>query len=413
MSSPRFAAAQDVYSCDATVVDESGQVDVDRVQDVILAEAPEGVRFVVRGFDTVPDGDLLAAVNEIVRDCYSDGIEGIDPATIMLSVSVGDRLSDLWVGDRWLTAVGDVEEVRRDVMGSRFGDADFTGGFVDAIAEISRRVDTAGAVPDTADDGAEDSATDEETTASAEEARDTAAPGETGDESSPSSGPSPLAVAGGVALLGAGAGGAFAFNRRRKIGQAREALQSAMSGPQIRVGALRQRNDEVAAQVDVWDKVTAGRTRSSLKELQLENTARRQGTERSAALLSSALPNGVGEAQQQEIETAKQRLVELAKALDQHDESIDRLSAFGAHLDHLRVAVPAKRDLLSEEVTTALAFADQRASEGWAVDVQVQELNGVRDTVDSLHLSGLEHDWLELSDTVERAEATLFAAGHH
>jgi hypothetical protein len=402
------AMAQDAYSCDGTVIDESGELDVDRIQDAILAEAPDGVTFVVRGFDTVPDGDLEAAVNDVVLACYSNAVGGIDPGSIMLSVSVGDRLSDLWVGDQWLIAVGNVEEIRRDVMGSRFSEGDFTSGFIDAIGELSSRIEAA----QTDADGASDSAVDtDDGNSGAVGSQDPTE--ERSDDSGSSSTPSPLAVAGGVALLGAGAGGAYAVNRRRKLGQAREALQAAMAGPQVRVGALRQRHDEVVAQADVWEKTTAGRALARLKELIAANASSRQDTERTAALLMSALPNGVGAARPAEIDAARQRLVELAKALDVHDESIDRLLAYGAHLDHLRVAVPAKRELLAEEVEVALEFADQRGSEGWAVEGQDRELRQVKATVESLDFSGLEHDWLELSDVVEGAEATLFAASHY
>ncbi len=407
---PTVAMAQDIYSCEATVMDASGELDVDRIQNTILASAPDGVRFVVRGFDTVPDGDLEAAVNEVVLNCYSDDVADIDPTTIMLSVSVGDRLSDLWVGKQWLNPVGDVEGIRSDVMGEQFSSGDFTAGFVDAIEVISERIETSQAAADSSgasDDGQDGSSTGAVGTDDAVETP--------GGSSSPStsSGPSPVAVAGGVALLGLGAGGAFAFNRRRKIGAAREALQSAMAGPQVRVGALRQRHDEVMIKADLWEKVTAGRSKTSLQELSASNVAASQGTERSAALLAAALPNGVGDAQQSEIDAAKQRLVDLARALDTHAESMDRLFAFGAHLDHLRVAVPAKQELLAEEVVAALAFADQRASEGWAVEGQVKELKRVQQVATELDFSDLEQDWLELSDTVEGAEATLFAAEHY
>ena len=403
----RPASAQ-VTSCDSAVIDDSGELDVSRIQETILAEAPEGVRFVVRGFDRVPDGDLLAAVNDVVVDCYSNGADNIDPATVMLSVSVGDRLSDLWVGDRWRVAVGDVdgiEQIRSDVMGARFEQADYTGGFVDGITEISDRINAS--VVSTEEGGTSSEDGSEAVTAGDDSSSD----GESG--ASSSSGPSPLAIGGGVLLLGAGAGGAYAFSRRRKIIAAREALQAAMAGPQVRVGALRQRHDEVDARVGVWEKVTAGRSRTSLDELRSDGAEGRKDTERAAALLASALPNGVQNARAIEIDQAKQRLVELAKALDHQDEALDRLLAFGAHLDHLRVAVPAKRDLLTGEVVEALAFAEQRDSEGWAVEGQVRDLRRIQETVETLDFSDLEQDWLELSDTVEAAEAKLFATGHY
>ncbi len=400
------AAAQDPLACELLVVDTSGSVDVDRVQQVILAEAPEDVRFVVRGFESVPDGDLGAAVDDIVAQCFGNDSGGLDPSTVVLSVSITDRVSDLWVGDRWLADVGAVEEIRGDIMGSRFADGDFTGGFVDGITEISNRIDEAAA-------SGRGGGTNDETGAATGDT-------EAGDGSSASvtdggdgGGTSPWTVLGGVAALGVGGGAVYAVGRRRKLVEARQSFQSSMAGPLSRVGMLRERDDKLTARSDVWEKLAAGRTAQTLADLRRNSASRRQITENAAALLSQSLPNGVDAAQLTEIERAKQRLVELSKALDLQDEALDQLLAFGAHLDHLRVAVPAKQRLLLEEVAAALAFADQRATEGWAVDGQVRDLTKVRETVEGLELSDLEQDWLDLSDRVEDAEAVMFAAQHY
>ena len=399
------ASAQE-SSCDL-VVDTSGTVNIDRVQQVILAEAPEDVRFVVRGFDSVPGGDLEAAVDDVVAQCFGDEANGLDPSTVVLSVSVEDRVSDLWVGDRWLAAVGAVEEVRGDVMGGRFGEADFTGGFVDGITEISRRIDEATA------GGAADGDTAIDESSGSTDAGDDGSTvvvdsGDGGD-----GGPSPWTLLGGVGALGLGGGAVYAVGRRRKVVEARQSLQSSMAGPLTRVGMLRERDEKLSSRSEVWEKLTAGRTAQTLAELRRISGSGRQATESAAALLSQTIPNGVGEAKPNEIDQAKQRLVELSKALDLQDEALDRLLAFGAHLDHLRVAVPAKQRLLLEEVAGALGFAEQRASEGWAVDGQVRDLTRVRQSVEILDVSDLEQDWLELSDRVEDAEAVLFAAQHY
>ena len=400
------AAAQDPLACDLLVVDTSGTVDVDRVQQVILAEAPDEVRFVVRGFESVPDGDLEAAVNEVVAECFGDESSGLEPSTVVLSVSVTDRVSDLWVGDRWLADVGVVEDIRGDVMGSRFGEGDFTGGFVDGITEISDRIELAAAA-DAGDDPDEAGQAGE--TGSGNGSQDPSAGGadDGGD------GTSPLTVLGGLAALGLGGGAVYAVGRRRKLVEARQSLDTAMAGPLSRVGMLRERDDKLTAQAEVWEKLTAGRTAHNLADLRRDSNGRRQATEVAAALMSQALPNGVEQAQLAEIDVGKQRLVELSQALDIQDEALDRLLAFGAHLDHLRVAVPSKQRLLLTEVETALRFADQRASEGWAVDSQVRNLTKVREAVEALDFSDLEQDWLTLSDRVEDAEAVMFAAQHY
>ncbi len=401
------AAAQDPLDCDEVVVDTSGSVDVDRVQQVILAEAPDGVRFVVRGFDSVPDGDLEAAVDDVVARCFGNDSDGLDPSTIVISVSVNDRVSDLWVGDRWLAAVGVVEEIRGDVMGSRFADGEFTEGFVDGITEISNRIDASTAGNGGDGENGDAGGTDGSDQLGGDDTSSVSAPGDSG------GGTSPWTILGGMAALGLGGGAVYAVGRRRKLVDARQSLQSSMAGPLARVGMLRERDDKLAARSDVWEKLTTGRTSQRLAELRRDGGSGRQATENAAALLSQSLPNGVGDAQTAEIDRAKQRLVDLSKALDLQDEALDRLLAFGAHLDHLRVAVPAKRELLLEEVAAALEFAGQRASEGWAIDGQARELAKVQETVASLDFSDLEHDWLELSDQVENAEATMFAAQHY
>ncbi|MDH3303069.1 MAG: hypothetical protein OES24_21415, partial [Acidimicrobiia bacterium] len=301
--------------------------------------------------------------------------------------------------DRWRAAVGAVEEIRGDVMGSRFGDGDFTGGFVDGITEISNRIEEA-----VASVAGEDTAADE----AGDGASSGAVDGGGGD-----GGTSPWTLLGGVGALALGGGAVYAVGRRRKLVEARQSLQSSMAGPLSRVGMLRERDDKLASRSDVWEKLTAGRTAQTLAELRRISRSGRQATENAAALFSQSLPGGAEEAQLPEIDRAKQRLVELSKALDLQDEALDRLLAFGAHLDHLRVAVPAKQRLLLDEVAGALGFADQRASEGWAVDGQVRELRKVQATVESFDFSDLEKDWLELSDRVEEAEAVLFAVQHH
>ncbi len=397
------AAAQDPLDCDQQVVDTSGAVDVDEVRSAIIAEAPGDVRFVVRSFDSVPGGDLEATVNDIVAQCYGSESAGLDRSTVVLSVSVSDRVSDLWVGDRWRADVGDVQQVRGEVMGSRFGEGDFTAGFVDGITEISNRIGRAAA-----EDGAATNGSDASDGGAADDGTDAATgPGDS------TGGTSPWTVLGGVAALGLGGGAVYAVGRRRKLIEARKSLQTAMTGPLARVGMLRERDDKLTVQAELWEKITAGRTAETLGTLGRETAGSRQTTEAAAALLSQAMPSGLDQAQIPDIDRAKQRLVELSQALDLQDETLDRLLAFGAHLDHLRVAVPAKRQLLLDEADAALEFAAQRASEGWAVDGQIQSLTKARNTVEQLDVSELKLDWLTLSEVVEDAEAAMFAAEHY
>lgn len=391
--------AQDPFDCDQAVVDTSGELNVDTINETILTSAPPDVRFVIRGFDRAPGGELVDSVNDIVAECFSDGEDGLDDSTIMISLSVEDRQSDLWIGDRWRQDVGDADAVRENVIGDPARQGQYTEAMTDAIEEISSRIEESLAAG--ADDGepigSEDGATDD------------------GGGAAPESddGISLLPVVGGLSVVGVGAGVFVAVNRRRKLTEARQRLQSAMAGPQVRVGVLRERDDRLSAQADVWEKVTAGRTTGSLSELRRQTASARTDTERAAALLGQSLPDGVENADGEALEAARQRVVELSRALDNHDEALDRLMAFGSHLDHLRVAVPAKRELLVEETEAARTLASQRASQGWAVAGKAKDLEMMTAELSALDFGPLEQDWLSHSDTVEDSEAKLFATSHY
>ncbi len=401
MVSAAPALAQDPFDCDQAVVDTSGELNVDTINESILNSAPPDVRFVIRGFDRAPGGDLVDAVNEIVAQCFSDGGEGLDDSTVMISLSIEDRQSDLWIGDRWLADVGDADAIRENTIGDRARDGEYTEAMTDAIVEISSRIDAA------TGSGAEDGELVSGTEGEGAVDDGQVAPEPDGD------GISLLPVVGGLSVLGAGAGVFVAVNRRRKLTEARQRLQSSMAGPQIRVGVLRERDDRVSAQADVWEKLTSGRTSESLSDLLRQTASARTETERAAALLNQSLPGGVGSADRTALEAARQRVVELSRALDLNDEALDRLVAFGAHLDHLRVAVPGKRELLLEEIEGAKSLAGQRASQGWAVAGQVNELEKMQTELSALEFASLEQDWLAHSDNVEGNEAKLFATSHY
>ncbi len=399
--SPVLAQSDETLVCDAAVVDTSGSVNVADVEDVIAGAVPADALVIVRSYDSVEGGDLVAVVDELIRTCYSDSGGTTDPEVIILGLSVEDRKSDVVVGDRWLTAVGDVNAIREDVMGSQFAEGEYTAGMTDAVTIIGSRISS--------EVGGTSTSTDPTTST---EGADEPSSGTT-DSEGDGGGLSPLVALAGVAVVGGGAGVAAVGSRRRRLAQVRRELEGSLVGPTGRLGSVRERHDRILLQADVWDKVVAGTSQDKLKSLSSESVEAANSTDAVAAVLNQLLPGGPGAADLHAAESAKTQVVNLLRALDFQEETLDHLVAFGAHLDHLRVAVPAKKELLEGELEGAGDLAGQRSEQGWAVSGQVQKLELIGADLEGLDFDGLELDWLQLSDRVEAVEADLFAVGHY
>ncbi len=399
------AGGQDPGDCSRSVVDTSGQVDVVAVEQAI-AGSNQDVTIVVRSFARVDDANLVAAIDDIVVSCFGDDADGVRPDVVVLGLSVDDRLSDVLVGSRWGAAVPDPDRIRSDVMGARFADGDYTGGLIAAVEEIGQAVDRVSNLAPSDDETGTDPADE----AGAEPSPTT----EPVPEVEPvGDGQSPWAIAGGLAGVGACGGVFFLVSRHRKLSSARADFERSSAGPLARLGVLRERDARLVAQADTWSKTTTGRTLVTLRGLSRDTDRGRAAADRGYGLLDQAIPDGVKSADLAELERARERVLELSRSLDQQDEALDRLAAFGAHIDHLRVALPAKAALLDEEVDEGVAMVDQRESEGWAVDSQRTELNAIGDTLDALNFEPLELDLVAMSEQIEATEARLFATDHY
>jgi len=416
----RPVSAREPLDCDRPVVDTSGLVDVAAVERAVDQVDPEAV-VVVRTFDRVPVADLVAAVDEVVLACFGDPDLGVRAEVIVLGLSIADRLSDVLVGARWGVAVPDPDRIRSEVMAAYFTEGDYTGGLLAAIEEIDAGVDRQlAAEPEPAsavDDGGDGAGGQSPADAGRADGGDQPTIGSEVDDGRADvptgQGRSPLAV--GLAVLGVGAcGGAIALvHRRRRLGVARDDLRRAMTQALSRLGVVRERDARLAAQSGVWTRTGTGRTLVALSTLIRQTESGRSETDRAAGMLHQVLPEGVDGADRDQLERGRALVVDLTRALDGHDAVLDRLAAFGAHLDHLRVALPAKADLLGQEVAEARQLADLRASEGWFVDGARTDLDRVAATVSGLDLAPLELDLLTLSEEIERAEGLLFATDHH
>ncbi|MEM8925185.1 MAG: hypothetical protein AAGD35_16900 [Actinomycetota bacterium] len=385
----------DDLDCAADVIDEVGVLD-----DVTIRAAATSVdaRVVVWSFDTVPDGDLAELVDERVLWCFGADDGSLPGDLAVFAFAVDDRLAGVLLGP---TLPGPpVPQDLTDTMTAPFADGFYTEGVVGAIDELDQRL---GGATD-AGDTAEPSATDG--TDGTEAGGDTEGTGDTG------GGPPPGAVAGGV-VAAAGAAGAWALaRRRRRLQQARAALGHDIERPLVRVGAVREQAYRLEAQAELWAKTVAGRTMETLAEVRHRCRSATGETERAAALLGEATPDGIDSASADEVERARGRLTELNEALDRNERHLDELFALGARLDHLRVALPSKHELLLDELDEADELAAERTEEGWAVEIPATELEQVRATLDAVDLDAFELDLLSLSDEIERAEARLFAADH-
>lgn len=404
------SVGDDPLDCGATVVDTSGELDTAAVADA--AASVEGAQVVVRGYGSVPDGDLVAVVDDLIVSCFGDASE-TDLA--LFAFSVGDRQADVVLAP--LLPGEAVATDLRTTMTEPFPAGGFTDGVLAAIDQLAGQVgapldgDAADGEGAGAGEGA-GGADDDGGTGDGEGAGGNADPADDGAGDGDLGG---LVQAGAAAaLVGVGAAGGVGLwrARRRRLADDRRAFESELASPQLRVGALREQGHRLDAQSELWTKMAEGRTATVLAEHRSALRSAANHADHHAALVAAATPDGIGAAARQQLDMARQRLADLVAALDRHETAIGDLLTFGAHLDRLRVSLPAKRELLATELAEARSLAAQRREEGWKVERSAADLDRVDSTMGSVDLSDLVLDLLTLSDRLEDAEAALFAARH-
>ncbi len=388
-------SAQGGFDCDSPVVDDGAEIDVDQVVEAINQTSNDGPIYIVRSFDTVPDGDLDGYIDELVAACFTASDGEIVDETILLAVSRGDRLSLVEVGDTWGRPIPGSEQdrIRSEVMSPKFADGDFTGGLVDGIFAADQLLGDV--VGGSSNANAEASETP------------------SGTERKPDNRITFYAILGALGLIVVGAAVFGVVNSRRKLRSARQSLEKSLAGPRLKIGALRERFDRLTGQADVWERTTAGKTKLKLRTLVRESGDTQKDAERDAALLTDIIPQGVENGSMNELRRARTAGVTLSKSLESHELELDRLTAFGAHLDHLRIALPTKKELLIEEVVETELLRTSREDEGWAIDDVRSTLVGIEQSLRGVSFEDLELDLLSLSVSVEQAEADLFATAHY
>ncbi|MEL6981623.1 MAG: hypothetical protein AAFO29_04280, partial [Actinomycetota bacterium] len=424
------ALAQDPFDCDIAVVDTSGEVDVARVEQawsgIDRARIGVDADVLVRVWDVVPGADLAGSVDEVVATCVGDPDLGIAADAIVLGLSVRDGQSDVLVGGAWTAAVPDADVLRTQVMGPPLSDGDLTGGLVAALDFIAGGVADLPAVDDSpatdgqagADDQTEAGELDSDVVTDGEETVDEQAG--LGSEPAPEptvssdDGGSGVAVAlGALGLAGCG-GAAFLVARRRALAERRNRLRRSVEPAYGRLRVLRERHQRLLDQSDIWYQTSAGRTRTGVIEGRRAMESAGQGTDQAASMLLRAIPDGVDGASKDQAIDGQNRVAALLEALDVHAAAIDELSALGAHLDHLEVALPVKAEMLAHELPEVRTLANKRLDEGWAVDEFRERLTAIQTTIGEVEEADgqLEVDLLDLSDRLEQAEATLFSVDH-
>ncbi|MEM9131278.1 MAG: hypothetical protein AAGE88_02975 [Actinomycetota bacterium] len=408
-----------IFDCAADIVDVAAVLDDEAVA---AAGASVDATIIVRTIDTVPaEVDLATLIDEIVIECFADGGE-VRGDLAFFSVAVDDRVTDVFLGPDM--PGGSIPQDLNDTMTARFADGDFTGGVIAAIEELDLLLaemvtfddpDAGGPTDEAAtDEPATDEAVDGAGTDEAVDGAGTDGGGDDADDGDDGGGAGlgTVVTAGALVVGGAGAGGWTLARRRARLRERRAALRSAAAQPQIEVGALREQSQRLEIQADLWSKTVSGRTTEKLLDLRHRARSAASETERAVALFGAATPDGIDEASSTELVAAEGRLTELRAVLERTEDTVDSLAAFGARLDHLRNALPAKRDLLLEELDEADELADERAAAGFPVDEPRTRLDEVEAALASIDLEDFAPDLLAISERLESTEATLFAADH-
>lgn len=446
--------AQAGFDCEAPVVDTSGTLDraaVLAVMDDIEFDlvGPEA-RVVVRVWDQAPSIDLVTAVDELVDRCFDDGEGGIDDQVAILSVTTSDLALDVLLGARWARSL-QADRLQADIMTPALRQGDVTEAMTAALGEMAELVASpdpaggdGGAIPgpeagpepgqgDTGDpvgqggQGEQGDATGsgEAQPGSPEEdgidrAGDDDADGE-GERSETRTGdgdgdrdPGPVAMLWGLVGLTACAGAVLLVGRWRQLDRRRTRLIRQIDPIRSRLLVTLDRDDRLRRAGEGWYRTGAGRTRTVVGGELRRAESGRGAVERPAIPLWQVMGDGIDRADRDRIERIGELGNDLSQALSGHEESLDRLATLGAHLDHLRVALPTKADLLAREVPEVRDAVNRHSGRGRPIDGLRAELAKIQAAVDEVHQAATdaEVDLLGLSEDLGRAEVSLFAAAH-
>ncbi len=218
----------------------------------------------------------------------------------------------------------------------------------------------------------------------------------------------------GLAALGiaGGAGLVSAVSRRRKLNDARNALEAASQQPLVDVGMARERMAQLQARTEVWDRMVLGEARDRLAELRSSAAKGLAGVDEAIANYTRSVQGGIGDLSRDDVRSAEARLEELRTSLKSAQTVMDRLQQFGDRVELLRVTMPVKRARILSDITESLGFADQRENEGWTVAEPRRQLHETEDELLSLDLDALAVDALAAEAVIEGGEAVLFASRH-
>lgn len=136
-------------SCDALIVDEAGIFGsgTSKVEAAAQDLERSGAYVRVRTMKTVGSfGNLEVYAKQTAAQCSSwQGLSGgVKGNLVVFLIAMKEHDTLIFYGDRWAGApLNDqqTDRIQEKVMGTRFGDGDFVGGFVSGIREVKRLVD--------------------------------------------------------------------------------------------------------------------------------------------------------------------------------------------------------------------------------------------------------------------------------
>jgi chromosome segregation ATPase len=212
--------------------------------------------------------------------------------------------------------------------------------------------------------------------------------------------------------LGVAAAGSLTVARRRRLNQRRREVDELAADPLGRAGDLRERGRQLEQQCASTEHVLTGAALTRLNDLRAVARDAGSAVEASVQLLRRAAPDGIDHADHDQLDAAEARVNELIKAVSTHDQALSTLDRAARRLEELRGTLPAKVELLREELADSRTLAAQRAAEGWRTEDLVARLDRIETDLAAVDLTPLRLDLDTLSQRVEQDEADLFTARH-
>ena len=374
------------------VADAQGLID-----EINRVEAETGANVVVYATDVLQTDTLENDIRAICPASFgpeaADGADG----TIIVGVSVGDRLSLVNYGLDYADSItaGEAETIREG-MGDFFRDDDYSGGLASAVSALGEEIV----------DGAAGQSGGDAPLAGPEDAE-----GSGSGSTNSGSGSSGLSggLIGGIAGVGGvgalGLGGAYLVSQRKKREAARTAARSRYENLDRRVSEVQSRWFDAEAEAELFSTRYAG---SSVERL---NTVRATATTASDQLSETWRPmetmnaGAIDEYTDAELEELGATLTTIDPVLAHAEEATGALATTTAEIGTTDDGLAQRIATLHESIATARATCDERASAGWTVDAARTRLTELEGQITAIDLDARPLDVDATHETMTTIEA--------